>query len=110
MSKDEEPRMCDSKNAGPLPTIPPAQQDYWAQNMARAIRDWENVLHGHDAVHPDRNACGGVGGCALMALEYDSRTKVVDMLEEQVRGTGFEVRRKEPFEGQPHGGPYEHKE
>lgn len=86
------------------PTGSPVRQvyskkpDYWTENMARAIRDWENVLQGHDAVHPDRNVCGGVGRCALMNLEYDSRTKVMDMLEAQVRDTGFEVRCKEPFE------------
>lgn len=46
-----------------------------------AIRQHADVIVGHDAVHPDRDACGGVGGCALMRAEVDAEQDIRDRLE-----------------------------
>lgn len=50
-------------------------------NTQEAIRQHADVVRGHDAVHPDRDACGGVGGCGLMRAECDAEQEVVRLLE-----------------------------
>lgn len=51
-----------------------------AENATGVIRQHADVVRGHDAVHPDRNECGGVGGCLLMRAEHDAETAVTDSL------------------------------
>lgn len=50
-----------------------------------AIRRHADVVRGHDAVHPDRNDCGGVGGCNLMRAEHDAEVEVIGRLVETAR-------------------------
>jgi hypothetical protein len=59
--------------------------DYTAENVTEFLRQHRDVVRGHDAVHPDRNDCGGVGGCALMRAEHDAETRIVDALVEAAR-------------------------
>jgi hypothetical protein len=52
-----------------------------AQNIAdhinEAIKQQSVVVRAHDHVHPDRNECGGVGGCALMMSEHDTEVELI---------------------------------
>lgn len=59
--------------------------DHTAANLTERIRQHADVVRGHDAVHPDRNACGGVGGCALMRTEHHTETEVIDALVDAAR-------------------------
>lgn len=59
--------------------------DHTAENLTERIRQHADVVRGHDAVHPDRDACGGVGGCALMRAEHDAEQDVIEALEHAAR-------------------------
>jgi hypothetical protein len=39
---------------------------------------WAALEHEHDAVHPDRNDCGGVGGCPMMMQAVTLEQQMVD--------------------------------
>lgn len=54
-------------------------------NLNAEIRRHRDVVLGHDAVHPDRSACGGVGRCALMMTEHEMEQAVVTQLEYAAR-------------------------
>jgi hypothetical protein len=54
-------------------------------NANGALTDLSVVVRGHDAVHPDRNDCGGVGGCALMRAEVDAERVLLEVLQDLVR-------------------------
>jgi hypothetical protein len=54
-------------------------------NTNAALTDLHNVIVGHDAVHLDRNDCGGVGGCALMRAEVDAERTLLEALEALAR-------------------------
>lgn len=41
---------------------------------------WALLEREHDAVHPDRDECGGVGGCAMMRRCVDLEHQLVDAL------------------------------
>lgn len=55
------------------------------ENVADRIRQHADVVRGHDAVHPDRNDCGGFGGCALMRAEHDAEQEITDALVHTAR-------------------------
>jgi hypothetical protein len=59
------------------------------ENLAWRIRRHADVIRAHDAIHPDRGDCGGVGNCALMATEHDTEVEIVECLEHGIR-QGFE--------------------
>jgi hypothetical protein len=42
---------------------------------------WRALEREHDEVHPDRDQCGGVGGCSLMARAHDLETLMIGELE-----------------------------
>lgn len=60
-------------------------------NITNNVREHVDMLRAHDAVHPDRNDCGGVGGCAIMRAEFDTREAVVDSIEHAARH-GYTIR------------------
>ena len=51
------------------------------ENASLAVQAYVEVVMAHDAVHPDRNVCGGVGGCVLMMAEHEASEKVRDFLD-----------------------------
>jgi galactokinase len=55
--------------------------DYLETNASLAVQAYVEVVMAHDAVHPDRNVCGGVGGCVLMMAEHEASEKVRDFLD-----------------------------
>lgn len=55
--------------------------DYVPENAENALRQWGQVIRAHDAVHPDRGVCGGVGACLLMRTELDAERDAVEFLE-----------------------------
>ena len=51
------------------------------ENASIAVLDYVEIVMAHDAVHPNRNVCGGVGGCVLMMAEHKASEKVRDFLD-----------------------------
>lgn len=60
-------------------------KDYTAENLTERIRQHADIVRGHDAVHPDRNECGGVGGCGLLRAEADAEEQVIEALVHAAR-------------------------
>lgn len=54
---------------------------YGAKFDAIAAR-WSVIEREHDAQHPDRNDCGGVGGCTMMRAAVDLEHQMIDALAE----------------------------
>lgn len=52
---------------------------------ADAIRQHRDIVRGHDAVHPDRSECGGVGMCGLMRAEVEAEQAITEYLAQQAR-------------------------
>jgi len=66
--------------------------DYLVENASLAVLDYIETLVAHDAIHPDRNVCGGVGGCTLMMAEHETSEKVRDFLDSLARiGGNFNI-------------------
>lgn len=42
---------------------------------------WKILESEHDRMHPDRNECGGVGGCTLMRAAADLEQQMITELE-----------------------------
>lgn len=42
---------------------------------------WAAFEFEHDQVHPDRDQCGGVGGCPMMRQAHDLETKMMEEME-----------------------------
>lgn len=47
----------------------------------QAAHRWAVVEDEHDKQHPDRNVCGGVGGCPMMRAAHDLERRMQDALE-----------------------------
>jgi hypothetical protein len=43
---------------------------------------WAIIENEHDRHHPDRNECGGVGGCSMMFAANRLESEMVDALKE----------------------------
>jgi len=66
--------------------------DYLETNTSLAVLDYTEIVVAHDAVHPDRDVCGGVGGCVLMMAEHEASEKVRDFLDSLARiGGDFSI-------------------
>jgi hypothetical protein len=57
------------------------ERDLLEENASLAALDYVEVVMAHDAIHPNRNVCGGVGGCVLMMAEHEASEKVLDFLD-----------------------------
>jgi hypothetical protein len=69
-----------------------ATPDYLETNASLAALDYVEVVMAHDAIHPDRNVCGGVGGCVLMMAEHEASEKVRGFLDSLARiGGDFSI-------------------
>lgn len=53
-------------------------------NMAH---EWAVIENHHDEIHPDRNECGGVGGCSLMLAAAQLEQQMVGALDAWRTGT-----------------------
>ena len=42
--------------------------------------EWARLEGEHDRMHPDRDQCGGVGACPMMAAAVDLERNLVDSL------------------------------
>jgi galactokinase len=56
-------------------------RDTLEENASVAVLDYVEVVMAHESIHPDRNVCGGVGGCVLMMAEHEASEKVRDFLD-----------------------------
>jgi len=67
-------------------------RNYLEENTGLAVLDYVEIVVAHDVVHPDRDVCGGVGGCVLMMAEHKASEKVRDFLDSLARvGGNFSV-------------------
>lgn len=62
-----------------------------AEGLSDQLRQYGDVIRGHDAVHPDRDVCGGVGGCGLMRAEAEIMEEIRDRLDALARRTNVKV-------------------
>lgn len=44
------------------------------------ISRWRVIEDEHDAIHPDRSECGGVGRCSMMRAGHMLEEKIMDAL------------------------------
>lgn len=52
----------------------------------RLAEVWSVLESEHDRHHPDRNECGGVGGCTMMRAAVDLEHDMIDALEAWRKG------------------------
>ncbi len=55
----------------PAPIPAPLTASRYGADFDRLADTWAVLENEHDKMHPDRDVCGGVGGCSLMAAAYD---------------------------------------
>lgn len=48
----------------------------------RSALTWSVIEGQHDKMHPDRNECGGVGGCSMMAAAVDLEHNMIIALNQ----------------------------
>ena len=66
--------------------------DYLEENASLAALIYTEIVVAHDAIHPNRDVCGGVGGCALMMSEHEASETVRDFLDSLARiGGDFSI-------------------
>jgi len=66
--------------------------DYLETNTSLAVLIYAEIVVAHDAIHPNRDVCGGVGGCALMMAEHEASETVRDYLDSLARiGGDFSI-------------------
>jgi hypothetical protein len=46
------------------------------------VARWAALENEHDRLHPDRNACGGVGGCTMMYAAVGLEQEIIEALNE----------------------------
>jgi hypothetical protein len=52
----------------------------YGQGFDNLARRWEWNENEHDRMHPDRNACGGVGGCPMMREAAGLENAMIEQL------------------------------
>lgn len=60
-------------------------------NYENDLAQYLTLLRAHDAVHPDRDECGGVGGCVLLRAECDQESVLTRYLE-RIASEGWSLR------------------
>ena len=52
----------------------------YGEHFDRVVHRWAVIENQHDRQHPDRNECGGVGGCSMMAAAVDLEREMIATL------------------------------
>lgn len=55
--------------------------DNISANLTHDLRSLMELMQAHDAVHPGRNECGGVGGCVTLSTETDAMQELEESIE-----------------------------
>jgi hypothetical protein len=58
----------------------PGKGSCYGSDFDRLADRWRALEYEHDQVHPDRNDCGGVGGCSMMRAAHDLKTQMGEQL------------------------------
>jgi len=63
---------------------PPARAgtSRYGAEFDRLVSSWQVLEDEHDQIHPDRDQCGGVGGCPMMFAAVGLETRMIDQLTE----------------------------
>lgn len=73
-----------------------------AAALDSVMQQYVTLIRAHDHVHPDRNVCGGIGGCRLMQGEHDLEEEIAATLRRLTRDgyavAGVTVARDDPAE------------
>lgn len=60
----------------------PMEASRYGSAFDRLADRWRALETEHDQIHPDRDRCGGVGGCSLMYAAHDLETQMQEQLED----------------------------
>lgn len=60
----------------------PAGTSRYGSEFDRLVSSWQSIEDEHDQIHPDRDQCGGVGGCPMMFAAVGLETRMIDQLTE----------------------------
>jgi len=60
----------------------------------RLASSWRVLEDEHDQIHPDRDECGGVGGCSMMFAAHQLETQLIDQLGEWRRSLAIREGRR----------------
>lgn len=53
----------------------------YGEQFDRLADRWAVLEQEHDKIHPQRDQCGGVGGCSLMFVAHRMEQDMIDLLE-----------------------------
>jgi hypothetical protein len=53
----------------------------------RLAAEWKVIENAHDREHPDRDRCGGVGGCTMMLIAHQLESDMIGQLDAWRGGT-----------------------
>jgi hypothetical protein len=67
-------------------TGPGSGSSYGAE-FDRLVSSWQVLEDEHDPIHPDRDQCGGVGGCSMMFAAVQLEARMIDQLTQWRRST-----------------------
>lgn len=65
----------------------PAEVSRYGSEFDRLVSSWQALEDEHDPIHPDRDECGGVGGCPMMFAAVQLEARMIDELTEWRRST-----------------------
>ena len=57
-----------------------ARPSRYGKTFDDLVERWALLEREHDEVHPDRDECGGVGGCSMLHRSVELRQLMVDAL------------------------------
>lgn len=60
-------------------------------NLTDELNQYLDLARGHAAVHPDRNQCGGVGGCLMLRTEVDQLHEIEDTYLAGIAAAGYRL-------------------
>ena len=58
----------------------------YGETFDRIASEWRTIENAHDREHPDRDQCGGVGGCTMMRVAHGLEQNMMDALEDWRKG------------------------
>jgi hypothetical protein len=53
----------------------------YGADFDRLAAEWRTIENAHDREHPDRNECGGVGGCTMMRVANRLEQDMIEVLD-----------------------------
>lgn len=61
-------------------------------NFEEEPNQYLTMLRAHDSIHPEREECGGVGGCRLLFNEATQEQELTERYLPQISSSGYRLR------------------